>query len=269
MNVEPGSRPEIERLLKDVESHDFASAIKVASSVASAKRIAQRHPVVRALIERVREEPWRAEAVIQRARDLSERPVDPRYESPWDAALFALLIVLEESAPTSVQAVAARTASAPQTYLAGRLAHELLARPTSSDTAVGEYVPVQIDWHLPGRVASYGGFVELHANTAANGCWVFNEPSGSGCYVSVDFAGAEEFDANPVVDVLGVFRQFPVRVAALRRASVNVMGQDEFVFTTSLGVPLDLTLNPDSPAWEEIAYQLLPPHAEPEECWDD
>lgn len=83
--------------LKEVESHDLAARLNVASDFGTFLRAAQQQQSVRALIQELGSRK-RLQEVFYRILELSRQKVDLRYENQWDTAiaLYVLLISLKD-----------------------------------------------------------------------------------------------------------------------------------------------------------------------------
>jgi len=64
--------------------------------------------------------------VYARLEELCRRTIDPRYASPFDSAMFALLYVLDRCEPFIAPDAATTALDAPNTYWAARFASRLV-----------------------------------------------------------------------------------------------------------------------------------------------
>ncbi len=92
-------------LLKFLQTPDFAAEVGVASDYTTAKQIALHHPASRELLSLMQGDLRVVEEVISLVRDLCNRPIDPRYESPWDVVLLTLTLLIRAAAPDCTQLV--------------------------------------------------------------------------------------------------------------------------------------------------------------------
>ena len=162
-------------LLDLFEGDEFASTVMLASGFRTARGIAKGHPLTRELIARIDEDGSITESVLERIRSLAARPIDPRYESPVDAALFSLALVIDEVFPLATPLACAAILRAPNVFLAGRLAHELLSHRSEAGPDSDSWISVVLAQSLDRRTIG-------------------------------------EFDEFPMTDILGSTRRAAVRV---------------------------------------------------------
>lgn len=117
---------EVEGWLRELEAIEAVAAIQSASSLDGALRGALSLHSVRRLIELASSRPGSTLTVLARLRDVAARPIDPEFESPWDASLVAMLVVVAWSYPIARAFAASTVMGAPQTWWATRAARDLL-----------------------------------------------------------------------------------------------------------------------------------------------
>lgn len=139
-------------LLDRVEGHEFSAAIGTASSLDIAVRLVRLHPLIRDILS-VRGGNV-VETVVRRILQIVDRTVDPRFESPWDTPLLALLVLVDLKSPGTARLIASAIERSPQTAWAREFAQRVLTRPVSEVTHVenvGESVVVRAEstlWSL-------------------------------------------------------------------------------------------------------------------------
>jgi hypothetical protein len=117
----------LDAALRAVATPLFSAELNLASGHRQALRLCGAHPATRNLVASLRQSLEGVADVLERIRMLCGRNIDARYESPYDAALMAMLLVL-----SSVDAEAARSAAmmilaAPQLWWAKHLAQDVIA----------------------------------------------------------------------------------------------------------------------------------------------
>jgi len=118
---------DIKILFDYLESHEFNAEINIYSDLKSAEKGIVSNNKVVALKKLCWEDPHKISGkIVERVRNLVKIPVDPRYESPWDVALSAYLLVLQ-SIDYNLALLAANIVSkAPHTWWAGKISNRLL-----------------------------------------------------------------------------------------------------------------------------------------------
>ncbi len=118
---------DIKILFDYLESHEFNAEINIYSDLKSAEKGIVSNNKVATLKKLCWENPLKISGeIIERVRNLVKIPVDPRYESPWDVALSAYLLVLQ-SIDYNLALLAANIVSkAPQTWWADKISNRLL-----------------------------------------------------------------------------------------------------------------------------------------------
>lgn len=114
--------------LSEIESHDFAAKLNVASSMRAFFAIAGNEPVVREMIEELSNSTESFEEILGHLNELSRLRIDRRYENPNDTALAILLWAIQFSNPNPgyVYTAAEFVDRAPQCWYARKLARLLL-----------------------------------------------------------------------------------------------------------------------------------------------
>ena len=126
----------VREAMREIESHEFAARLNVASNFRTFLRAAQRQEAVRTLLQELDSQEKRQQ-VFFRILELSRQRVDPRYENQWDTALavYVWLINLKDFDLAKVAAEAA--AQALQCWWAMKVSgHILLGSLTHSNAGV-------------------------------------------------------------------------------------------------------------------------------------
>ena len=95
----------LRKAIAEIEDVRFAVEVGVASGLKTAVHIAGRHSATRALVELAAQSGKRdvvTAEVLDRIRRLALESIDESFESPWDCALLAYLLVVDEIAPTNM-----------------------------------------------------------------------------------------------------------------------------------------------------------------------
>jgi hypothetical protein len=127
------SRSDLDALLGRICSHEFAAEVKCVSSFTHARRAIAGHADALRLVSLMRARREAVERVGAQISELVQLSVDPRYESPWDAALSTLLWALSQVVPGATDFFASAVLKAPQVNWARQMASELIA-PTKRTT---------------------------------------------------------------------------------------------------------------------------------------
>lgn len=120
-----------EQALSEIESYELASNLNVVSSMRSFFGVVAKEPVVLELYRYMCELGDAREGVLGRIHDLSDRPVDRRYENPHDTPLAILLWLTRFAAPDYVEMAADLVDRAPQCWYAKKFARRILVPPPS------------------------------------------------------------------------------------------------------------------------------------------
>ena len=83
--------PVIEKLMDQIESHEFAAVLNIASSFKVFWRTAYEQPVAKQLIKEIQDCPENMWLVFKKLLYLSGDKIDLEYENPWDTALGVYL----------------------------------------------------------------------------------------------------------------------------------------------------------------------------------
>jgi hypothetical protein len=130
--------------LAAIYSAEFVSNVNLASGDATAFSIVLSSPQVREFVGSARKEPSIIGQVLREIRAISQRPIDPRYQSPHDVPLLALLIAVEQAAPRATQLAGLLVQRAPQTWWAARHAQRVLAERAPNAAATFDTPPTSI-----------------------------------------------------------------------------------------------------------------------------
>lgn len=116
---------QIEALLDRLESTEFDVMVNLASGLQLAVNIAREQPAFRSLVERLKARPSEATRLLSRVNALAKAEIDPRWHSPYEAALLGMLVAAFDVSP-SLGVLAARLASgAPEAPWVRRLADSI------------------------------------------------------------------------------------------------------------------------------------------------
>ena len=128
--------------LSYLESHEFAAFVGVASDARTLSQAILSHASARLILEKCRSDKSLLSEVLVRVAALTNQSIDPRYESPWDTALTALLIISSAVDPHTGYAAASMASKAPGTWWTAKIANTVLtqslARHTETQTVVAE-----------------------------------------------------------------------------------------------------------------------------------
>ncbi len=122
------SDAEVAGWLDTLESHEFAASVNVTSNLDRAHAIIRASEPVDRLVAACKIEPSAVNQVLNRTKRLVGLQVDFRYESPWDIALTAHLLLLKALDQDAFELGIAFVQRAPQTWWARRTISEGLAR---------------------------------------------------------------------------------------------------------------------------------------------
>lgn len=118
----------IEKIMHQIESHEFSALLNVASSFKTFLRAAYKEPVTKELIKQLLDSPKNIWLILQRATELSQNEFDTRYENPWDTALTIYLWALSLVNADAAETAAAFVAQAENCWWATRFANSLLKK---------------------------------------------------------------------------------------------------------------------------------------------
>lgn len=99
--------PSLDELFSIVESPEYSNRLNLASGTAQFVRLLEGDETVRRLVERMDSEPAELGVLLKRIVVLAQRPIDPAYEHPADAALASYLWILSLGSPTTARLAAA------------------------------------------------------------------------------------------------------------------------------------------------------------------
>lgn len=120
-------REQFGKLLDELEELPFSSAVSVASGLRSAIQIVQHHGTVRAIEGALDRDQSFGPLLLNRIREIAERPVDPSYSSPFDAALLGSLVIVLRKRPGWATLAATLISGAPGCWWAARFASMVLS----------------------------------------------------------------------------------------------------------------------------------------------
>jgi hypothetical protein len=126
----------LKTLLDQLETHEFAARVNVASDPRTALTIAQADPVTQELLASVQKAPASQSTLLERIAFLAKQEIDPRFMSPWDTALLALISIVQTVAPFAAGYAARLALRAPNTFWAAKFAMEVLTERTRVEANV-------------------------------------------------------------------------------------------------------------------------------------
>ena len=115
----------VNEVLKEIEGHQFAARLNVASDIGTFCKAARREEVVRKLFRGLASSGvrWR---VLLRTHELARQRIDLRYENPWDTAFAVYLWLMSVKDRQLAEMMAGAVSQAPQCWWAARMAREVL-----------------------------------------------------------------------------------------------------------------------------------------------
>lgn len=131
--------------LAEIETHDFAANLNVASGFRSFFRAVSKDPVILVLRERMRESGEAREEILGRIYDLARFDIDLRYENPNDIPLAVSLWLMYFTSFSSGLA-AYYVDQAPNCWYAKKLARRLLVPPKSETSDSSGHVNDEQAW---------------------------------------------------------------------------------------------------------------------------
>jgi hypothetical protein len=115
----------LDEAMKEIESHEFAARVNVASDLTTFLQAAQAEPSVNCLLEEL-DSPEMRPAVLSKVYELTQRQVDPRYENPWDTALAVYVWAMSLRDLDLAKVAAKEVVQVPQCWWAAKLSRQLL-----------------------------------------------------------------------------------------------------------------------------------------------
>lgn len=163
-----------EALLDRLCSAEFDAEVHLASGYKLALRIAREHPATQALAQHLRQQPGEIARVFARVEALAHDVIDAQWASPHEAALLALLAIIEGAAPFHLDFAITHAAVAPNAPWVERFVLEHASRQV---TRAAFHVSVNAAVSFSGEVASQNlsvewlaaGFVPTSARTTPSG----------------------------------------------------------------------------------------------------
>jgi len=122
----------MDRFFEDIESHEFAARVNVASNLVTFLRGARSQVSVIGIFEELEKEE-KLFQVLTRLIDLSKKTVDPRYENPWDTALAVYLWLVSLKSTKAASLGAQFILQSPQCWWAERIARSILLGRSSQE----------------------------------------------------------------------------------------------------------------------------------------
>ena len=151
-------------LLKQLETHEFSAQINVCSDLICVERAIFSSEVVREIVKLCKKDPLVIEAILERTRHLGNIAIDVRYESPWDIAFAAHLLILRVADQDAAFTAASLVSNARNTWWAVKIADAIFfpqryasKKTDRTEEIVAEYLLDQRTWlkHVP-QLSSYG-----------------------------------------------------------------------------------------------------------------
>jgi len=126
----------ITKQFDEIESHEMAAQVNVASSLRVASRIVKDHPTVRELVRQLRR-PGIPERILERVLMLTRQVTDPRYEDPHDTALMIYAWLLYQHDPDLAIMASAEICQVPNLWWASKIATKILDRRIEQNEMAG------------------------------------------------------------------------------------------------------------------------------------
>lgn len=129
---------DIKYLLEKLETLEFSAEINVCSDLRSVEKAIFSSDIVHNIIKLCQTKPEKIlTEIMDRTQYLVSILVDPRYESPWDIALVAHLVIINSVYPDWGFSIASIISKAKQTWWAASLSKNFLTnRKSRTETAV-------------------------------------------------------------------------------------------------------------------------------------
>jgi len=137
----------LNRIIFKLKSDEFSVKVNLASGFSTALALIYADSGVREAVKLCRKNIQLVGSLLDHIREICLRSVDPRYESPWDSMLAALLVVVEEADPSSIEYAASLVHRAPQIWWARKLASKLLSVEPRDRETFNIVDMVQIEWN--------------------------------------------------------------------------------------------------------------------------
>jgi hypothetical protein len=141
----------IREAMQEIESHEFAARLNVASDFRTFIQAAKSQEAVLTLWQEL-DSPEKCQQVLYRVFELSRQRVDPRYENPWDTAL-AVYVWLISSKDLDLARMAAEVAAqAPQCWWATKISRHILLEEQAYSGAGSEQHELSPVLPIPAKV---------------------------------------------------------------------------------------------------------------------
>lgn len=116
----------IDELLDELEKSEFSAKINIASDLKTARAIIEADETISHLIDACKASEQNQAIVVNRIKRLASIDIDSRYESPWDAVLTALVLVIDSVNSKFIDLAELMAQRAPQTWWARQLTNNLI-----------------------------------------------------------------------------------------------------------------------------------------------
>jgi hypothetical protein len=126
--------------VREIESHNLAARLNVASDLKSFLRAAKEQEAIRIILRELDSQEKRQQ-ILLRTIELSRQKIDPRYENQWDTALtlYVWLISLKDLELAKIVAEVAM--QAPQCWWAKKISFSILLRgPVYTDASFQQHI---------------------------------------------------------------------------------------------------------------------------------
>lgn len=110
--------------IREIESHEFAVRVNLASSFRGFLRVIRAEKAVDVLLRGL-EQPEKRTQLFFRAQELSRQTIDPRHENPWDIALAVYSWAIGQKDLDLAGAMARIVSEAPQCWWASNISLQL------------------------------------------------------------------------------------------------------------------------------------------------
>jgi hypothetical protein len=115
-----------EQLFEKLESDRFSATMNVVSGLGQLVRALSTAPEVQELLASVRSG-VDVLAIAERFNEVVDRETDPSYENPWDVAMAAYLLVLDQVDPGQAAVCAGRARICPNGWWSTKMADKILS----------------------------------------------------------------------------------------------------------------------------------------------
>lgn len=132
-----------QKALENIESHEFAAEVNIASHLGMFLAIARESESVR-FVQAQLKDAGRVAELTTRAYQRTQEPVDPRYENRWDVSLAVYLWLLATENPKYASSVAYSVLVTPQCWWAHQLARQIIPGAYEAEDTFEIEVPISV-----------------------------------------------------------------------------------------------------------------------------